>query len=286
MKTQITFIGLLMAVAFGQTACEKVIDLDVPEGEVQLVVDGWLTDHEDTVQYLILTTTAPYFEDKPTPRVSSANVTIHTYEGETLIESTGMPEDPNKPGHYPFPFPAEIGKGYQVEIDAPPFPPAISDIQQVLEVPPILDIFWEEASPDFQDSLAIYRVFISTFEFPGPGDFYRWFIFVDGEFQNAPFNIYVQNDLLVDGMNLPKFSVTSTRYRFGQRVRIVQSRINENAYDFLSLLRFQTAFIGSPFDTPPAPLVGNVRFMDSDRTALGFFSVSATSEAEVVVGVD
>jgi len=266
-------------------SCEKVIDLDVPDTDPQLVVDAWYTD-EDTVQYLKLTTTAPYFEEAPTPRVSGALVQLHTYEGSALESTVVMEEDPGLPGHYLFPAPAEIGKGYQLEIAAPGFEVAKSDVQVVLEVPPILDIFWEEASPSFTDSLAIYRVFISTFEFPGPGDFYRWFIYVDDEYQNKPFNIYVESDQLVDGAILPKFSVTSTRYRFGETVRIVQSRINQNAYDYLSLLRFQTAFIGSPFDTPPAPLVGNVKFENGEGHALGFFGASATSSAEVVVGIE
>lgn len=286
MNTRIHLIWLLIALALLQSACEKVIDLEVPEGDVQLVVDGWLTDQVDTVMYLKLSTTAPYFDDQSTPRVSGANVTLHTWQDDELIESMAMPEDAEKPGHYSFPGPAEVGKGYQLEIDAPNFGLLRSNIQEVLEVPPIYDIFWEQDTPDFEDSLSIYRVYISTFEAPGPGDFYRWFIFLDCEYQNDPSEIYVQNDVLVEGMNLPQFSVTSTRYRFGATVRIVQSRINQNAYEYLSLLRFQTAFIGSPFDTPPAPLVGNVKYVNSERTALGYFGASATSEATVIAGVE
>lgn len=274
---------LLVLVIFA--SCEKVIDLDVPDTDPQLVVDAWYTD-EDTVQYLKLSTTAPYFNDAQTPRISDAVVQLHTYQGNSLESTVVMPEDPELPGHYLFPAPAVIGKGYQLEIDAPGFDVAKSDIQLVMEVPPILDIFWEETTPSFEDSLAIYRVYISTFEVPGSGDYYRWFIYVDDVYQNDPFNIYVESDQLVDGALLPMFSVSSTRYLFGETVRIVQSRINQNAYDYLSLLRFQTAFIGSPFDTPPAPLVGNVKFESGDGHALGFFGASATSSAEVVVGVE
>ncbi len=265
-------------------SCEKVIDLDVPEGDVQLVVDGWYTD-EDTAHFVKLSTTAPYFEDAPTPRVSGATVTVHTYYGEILESSEQLAEDTENPGLYEFPAPAEIGKGYQLEIHAPGFDPVMSDIQWVMESPPILDIFWEEDDPMFQDSLAIYRVYIATFEYPGPGDFYRWFIFIDGEYQNTPQDLIVASDQLVDGAILTEYDVTTQLYHEGEVIRIVQCRINESAYDYLSLLQFQTAFIGSPFDTPPAPLIGNMKFIGKEGQALGFFGASSRSTAEIAVGI-
>jgi len=275
---------LILLVALGFAACEKVIDLDLPESEPQLVVDAWYTD-EDTTQYVKLSTTAPYFEDQQAPRVSDAIVTLRTFENEDLIESVALSEDPENPGFYLIPEPAELGKGYQLEVDAPGFDPVRSDIQEILETPPIFDIYWEASDPSFEDSLAIYKVFISTFEFPGEGDAYRWFAWVDGEYQNKPENLYIANDLLVDGAVLPQFEPTDHQYRFGSEVRITQCRINQSAYDYLALLRQQTAFIGSPFDTPPAPLIGNMKFINKEGQALGFFGASSTSTAEVTVGL-
>lgn len=264
-------------------SCEKIIDLDVPESDPQLVVDAWYTD-EDTAQYVKLSTTAPYFDEAQTPRVSGAEVLLHTYEDGALTNTETLEEDPNQSGYYIFNSPAELGKGYQLEVNAPAFDPVKSDIQQILETPPILDISWEEASPDVEDSLAIYEVYIATYEIPGPGDFYRWFVYVDEEYLDEPENINVQSDELVDGAILPEYEVTSRLFRYGQTVRIKQCRINESAYDYLSLLLFQTAFIGSPFDTPPAPLVGNMKFIGKEGHALGFFGASSTSIAEVVAG--
>lgn len=265
-------------------SCEKIIDLDVPETEPQLVVDAWYTD-EDTVQYVKLSTTAPYFDEAQTPRVSGAEVFLHTYEDGALTNTETLAEDPNQPGYYVFNSAAELGKGYQLEVDAPEFDPVKSDIQQILETPPILDIFWEEDDPGFDDSLAIYKVYISTFEVPGEGDAYRWFATVDGVYQNAPENLYIADDALVDGAILPQFEPTDHQYRFGEVVNIKQCRINQSAYDYLFLLRFQTAFVGSPFDTPPAPLVGNMKYVNKEGQALGFFGASSTSSAEIQVGL-
>lgn len=275
------FATILAATMF--FSCEKIIDLDVPESDPQLVVDAWYTD-EDTAQYVKLSTTAPYFDEAQTPRVSGAEVLLHTYEDGALTSTETLAEDPIQSGYYIFNSPAELGKGYQLEVNAPAFDPVKSDIQQIMETPPILDIFWEESSPDVEDSLAIYQVYIATYEIPGPGDFYRWFVYVDEEYLDEPENINVQSDELVDGAILPEYEVTSRLFRYGQTVRIKQCRINESAYDYLSLLLFQTAFIGSPFDTPPAPLVGNMKFIGKEGQALGFFGASSTSIAEVTTG--
>lgn len=274
---------IVLAIAFSLYSCEKVIELDVPESDPQLVVDAWYTD-EDTAQFVKLSTTAPYFTNDETPRVTGAVVTLHTYENDALMASETLNEEPAMPGFYRFNAPAEVGKGYQLEVAAPGFDVVKSDVQLVLESPEIFDIYWEEDTPDFEDPLAIYRVYLSTFEFPGSEDYYRWFIYADSVYLNGPFNLYLQSDELVEGMTLPKFSVSSDRYPAGTHVRILQSRINKNAYDYLSLLRFQTAFIGTPFDTPPAPLVGNMKFQNSDGYAIGFFGASAIQEASVVAG--
>lgn len=265
-------------------SCEKIIELDVPESDPQLVVDAWYTD-EDTVQYVKLSTTASYFDEAQTPRVTGAEVLLHTYENGALTNTETLAEDPNQPGYYVFNSPAELGKGYQLEVSAPAFDRVKSDVQQILETPPILDIYWEEDDPGFDDSLAIYKVYISTYEIPGEGDVYRWFATVDGVYQNAPENLYIANDDLVDGAILPQFEPTNHQYRFGEVIGIKQCRINQSAYEYLSLLRLQTAFIGSPFDTPPAPLVGNMKYVNKEGQALGFFGASSSSSAEIQVGV-
>jgi hypothetical protein len=265
------------------TACEEVIDLEVPNGKTQLVVDSWYTD-EDTVHYVKLSTTSPYFENAETPRVSNALVTLHTYQGETLESSVLLNQAPEKPGFYLFPAPAVIGKGYQLEVDAPGLMRVKSDIQVTRPVPPILGLEWEETTPDFEDSTKKYQVLLTTFELPGLGDHYRWFAWVNGDYQNKPLDITISNDDLVDGAFIPGLDITNKRYRFGETVRISQASINQNAYDYLSLLLSQTAFVGSPFDSPPAPLIGNMKQVDGNGVALGFFGVSATSIDEILIG--
>jgi hypothetical protein len=276
------FLIILLAAAT-LPSCEKVIDLDVEDGPTQLVVDSWYTD-EDTTHYVKLSTTAPYFENSPVPRVSNALVTLYTFDGDVLESSVVLPEDAEKPGFYVFPAPAEVGKSYQLEIDAPGLIKVKSDIQLARPVPPILQLDWAEADPDFQDTTKKYQVLLTTFETPGLGDHYRWFTWVDEVYQNAPLDLTISSDELVDGSFVAGLDVTNRRYRWGEMVRVSQASISRDAYTYLLLLQQQTAFVGSPFDSPPAQLIGNMKQVDGDRVALGFFGVSATSIDEIQIG--
>src|SRR5690606_2481793 len=117
-----------------------------------------------------------------------------------------------------------------------------------------------------------YEVKINTYETPGVGDHYRWLEFVNGEYQDEPFDIYTASDELADGNPVFGFNITNERYTEGDTVMIAQQRISKNAFNFLTTLQAQTAFVGSPFDGPPALIEGNIfNTDDTSEKILGFF---------------
>jgi hypothetical protein len=59
----------------GLSSCEKVIKVEVPEGETLLVVDAWINDKQGK-QTVRLTTTAPVFEANNTPIAVGAAVVL------------------------------------------------------------------------------------------------------------------------------------------------------------------------------------------------------------------
>ncbi|WP_119079346.1 DUF4249 domain-containing protein [Chitinophaga alhagiae] len=65
----------ILATAAAFTACEDVIDVEVPKGKVMPVVDAWLTD-EPGAQSVRITETVPYTSQAPAPVVTDAVVTI------------------------------------------------------------------------------------------------------------------------------------------------------------------------------------------------------------------
>lgn len=258
--------------------CQDVIDLQLPDGETQLVVDGWLTnlEGEKTVK---LSLSANYFSNEPNPGVSGAQVILYNEEGpvDTLRES------PEKAGTYLTDFTGVIGQTYHLLIRTPDKKEYASQPQELREVAPITDISYEYVDDNpFLDPG--YYIRISSYEPAGLGDYYRWRQLINGVYQNTPFDIVIASDEFVDGNDIINFEVGTQPLEVGDTCRIEQHIISKEAFDFLFLVRDQTAFVGSIFDSPPAPIRGNIyNIKDPEDRPLGFFGVSGVSTAEIVV---
>lgn len=276
---------LFLAVTATLTSCEDVVDLDLPEGEEFLVVEGWISN-ENRSHDVILTTTAAYFDEADPAPATGAAVFIRDDEGmETLLAETN-------PGIYTYPDSGIVGRSYQLEIRLENGKRYLSTFEEIFEPVPILDIYWqfsedepnEENGENLND---IYDVLIFTIEPAGIGDNYRWRSFLNGVEKRDPFDIFVTPDDFVDGNPIPDFNVTDELYSQFDTVEIVQERISLEAREFLQLLQQQTAFIGGPFDPPPSPLRGNiVNMTDPNDLALGFFGAAGRDRASIVVGVE
>ena len=67
-------------------------------------------------------------------------------------------------------------------------------------------------------------------------------------------------------------------------VIIEQMSISKRAFNFWTLVQQQLSNFGSPFDTPPASIEGNMyNINDPDETVLGFFGVSNVSKESIVI---
>ncbi len=274
MHIKISFLILLSLFVF--TSCQDVIDLDVPDGDIQLVVDGWLTNQEGEKQVL-LSTTANYFNNTETPRVTGALVVLHNTNG--AVDTLGEKE----PGVYITEFVGQVGETYHIYIRTTAGDEYQSNPEELRPVPAITDIFYEyKEETIFEDEG--YYVSINTNEPLGVGDHYRWKQYVNGEFLNEPFDLLYASDEFVDGNPILNFEITTDPLELGDHYRIQQLSISEEAFEFFTQLQLQTAFIGSLFDSPPAALDGNiVRLGQTEKKALGYFGVSAVSDKEIVI---
>ncbi len=284
-RSFLKFSFLFLAAGFLLGSCQDVVELDLPEGEQFLVVEGWITN-ENRPHDVILTTTAAYFDEADPAPVTGANVFIRDNEGmETLLTETG-------PGIYTYPDSGIVGRSYQLEIVLDNGKRYLSTYEELYEPVPILDIFWQlsEDEPDEDNGESpddIYDVLIFTIEPIGVGDNYRWRSILNGEEQREPFDLFVTDDEFVDGNPIPDFNVTDDLYSQFDTVTIIQERISREAREFIQLLQTQTAFVGGPFDPPPSPIKGNiVNVNDPDDLALGFFGASGRDRATIVVGIE
>ena len=275
MDLKTSIILALILFMFG--SCQDVIDLDVPDGDVQLVVDGWLTNLDGEKQVL-LSTTSNYFDNTAAPFVANALVVIFDEEGpkDTLVEKSN--------GVYVTDFVGQVGETYHLFIRTTTGEEYESNPEELRPVPAISAIYSE-----FKEETAFsdegYYVSIDTYEPLGVGDHYQWKQYVNGEYLNAPFDLLYASDEFVDGNPILGFEVTINEpLQLGDDYLIQQFSISEEAFEFFSQLQTQTAFVGSLFDSPPAALNGNMINLDSSgKKALGYFGVSAVSEKRMVV---
>lgn len=274
MNLKISFLTFLSFLLF--SSCQDVIDLEVPDGDVQLVVDGWLTDQVGEKQVL-LSTTANYFDNIETPRIENAMVVLFDENGaiDTLIES--------RPGVYTTEYVGQVGKIYHIYIRTDSGEEYESNPETLRFVSTISAIHSEfRAATTFEDEG--YYVTIDTEEPHGIGDYYRWKQYVDGELLAEPFDLLYATDEFVDGNPIIGFDITTEPLELGNHYRVEQLSISKEAYNFFTQLETQTAFVGSLFDSPPAALQGNIIAVgQTNKKALGYFGVSAVSEIEIVI---
>ena len=164
MQIKISFFVLLSLIIL--SSCQDVVDLEVPDGDIQLVVDGWLTDEVGEKQ-ILLSTTANYFNNTETPRVTGALVILKNEKGavDTLAEKEA--------GVYVTNYVGQIGETYHIYIRTTAGEEYESNPEILRFVSAISAIYSEfKEETIFEDEG--YYVMIDTEEPLGVGDHYRW----------------------------------------------------------------------------------------------------------------
>ena len=294
-------------------SCQEVIDLDLPPNEAELVIEAYLTDLDfyipeqdldcsgvltipkDTIDLFAglaslfpidsiesvadyfpfnkvkLSTTSDYFSNASAPAVSNAIVRL--FKNNELAET--LLEEPNTPGTYRFTHDPEVGASYHLEIEA--LDNFYETEPQVYNpVPPLLRVKANYRSNFLQDSCQ-YFLGIDTYEKPGIGDHYRWMFYINNKYENDPVFISTFDDSQIDGICLIDFDVYGNELNLGDTIVVFQMRTNEGYSNFINSLRNQTAFVGGPFDTPPAPIRGNLKNVTTGKEAFGYFVAGGIS---------
>ncbi len=259
----------------GLWSCEDVIDVALDEGETLLVVDGWVTDQPGP--YTIrLTTTAPYFSNQSTPRVSEASVRITDSEGfsEVLQE--------NEPGIYQTSqLRGKIGNTYTLHI-------AVEgeeyEAQTSIRRVPLIDSLgfeYEEESPFIEEE----GYYVSYFgpEPAGKGDFYRFKVYQNNQMLADPGDLIFVDDELVDGNYIHDFMLNDEAFQEGDTIRVENWSITEDAYYFYLELLPQIENFGL-FANPPANVRTNVVNKNPEGLkAVGWFGGAGVSAKEAII---
>ena len=264
---------LLLLVPLG---CTNPLDDPLPVSKPKMVVQGWITDQPESHQ-VVLSTTAPFDSNQPTPKVTGASVMIINDNGTSypLFESS-------KPGHY---FTADtvrgvVGGSYTLKIVTTEGLQYQSLVEPLLAVPTIQSY---SCFPDEnQQGIIGNTVLISFTDFADQPNFYRWRIYINGALQNKPENMALGVDDFVDGnslqVDLGFYESTSLDV-----FTIEQLSLTEKGFEYLEQLTIQTLSLGTVFSPAPAPVPGNLFNVDDpNEQVLGYFGASSLTSVTFV----
>lgn len=269
---------VLVVVALTFFGCEDVIDLNTPEGEKLLVVDGWISDLPGSTK-VKLTYTTDYFSNTTNPPISDALVILVNSNGS----NDTMPETAIGSGVYETPVNGVVGNSYYLYIKTTDGEEYQSNAEELVNVPAIDSIYFEFREETIFDEEGYY-VQINTKEPAGLGDHYRWKFYKNNVHQNKPEELLFADDEFVDGNDINGFDVHFYPLVIGDTGRVEQMSTSRDAFHFFALVQEQTAFVGSIFDFPASPIQGNIININKpNERVLGFFGASSVSVAEIVI---
>ncbi|MBO9593159.1 MAG: DUF4249 domain-containing protein [Niabella sp.] len=257
------FLGLLLLVA---TGCQKVIQVDINNVNKKYVIEGTLTDRDDSYS-VIVSQTLHISDPNLFDGVDNAIVTIaEAGKAPVLLQHKGN-------GLYRANASGKPGATYQlsVKIGGEVFTASSTMPQKVK-----LDSLYTTS-----------RVFvgrqrlIATVEFkdpPGEGNAYRFTQFVDGRKENT---IFVTNDKLINGRNVVYELLTfagdaALDLKRGDNLTVEMRCINKANYDFWYSLA--QSGLGQSQSASPGNPASNIR-----GGALGYFSANTLDKKDFFI---
>lgn len=291
MKT-LKYFSTLIISAFIFSSCEKVVQVEVPEGETLLVIDAWVNDLTGK-QTVRLTTTAPVFDGNPTPAANGAIVSLEDLNNGKIysfIENNGT-------GNYEYtPAIADTmcveGHAYKLNVSWKGNSYyATSAVNRTTTVDTVgFDKITEFGSTESKG----YLVWQFGRDIPGPTRDYYWLkAYKNGVLYNDPAFINISEDAgggeSTDGLCfIPPtafFSVIpgDNSLQLNDVFTAEVHSLNKESYEYLLQLRTQINNSGAGlFATTPENLRTNIKPIGNAPRALGWFNMAKVSRKSFV----
>ena len=243
-------------------SCEDVVDVDLQEVEPRLVVEAsllWDMDQAANIQYIKLTTTAPYFASE-IPAAIGATVKIFDEAGD----------------EYPF---EEVENGLFKNNNIKPLPGALYKLEivyneEIYEATehfmstPELQYVEQSNNGGFSGDEIELKIF-----YQDPEEVENYYLF---RFYDEQLSLQIYEDRFTDG-NLNFAYYSDEDLKPGDEVGIEIQGISKDFYQYMFILRSQSGDNNGPFQTQPTVVRGNiVNITNPDNFAFGYFRLSAT----------
>lgn len=277
-----TLSSIIVAVFL--SACEKVIDIKLDEGTPQLAVDAFI-NNKPRKQIIILTTTAGYFNNAPSPSVIGASVKITDKNGAVynFTDVLGVGKYEWTPGLGD----TLIRVGYSYILSIYYNGEHYESISYAFPVPPIDSLNYEFIKGNGPATeKANYASFFAK-DIVGMQNFYWVKSFVNGSFLNNPSDLIVSQDGAfggdgADGLPfiLPiRQSINPEKgLKSMDTIAVELHSINPETFFFFQQTSQQTQN-GGLFATPPANVISNIKNTNSLSKSIpvGFFNIALVS---------
>ncbi len=275
MKKILSNIALLFVLTISLTACEKVIDVQLDTAPEKLVIDAsiqWEKGTAGNVQIIKLSKTAP-FNSQLIPTVKDATVTVTSQSGLTFQ----FVNQPNTGNYICENFIPEIDEVYTltVVVDG-----QIYSATETLKSVPVIDRVEQNLAGGFTGEDIELKTFYTD---PAPSvDFYLFRYKAD--YAAIPF-FEVTDDRFNQGNQIFDY-FTDENLEVGQDIDI--SMISERYYNYMNiLLSISGSNGGSPFQSPPATVRGNiVNTTNPENFPLGFFNLGEKTSLTYTITED
>lgn len=289
MKTILKNISLFLLL-FIIASCQDVIELDLEDGAKRIVIDGRISN--SSPNYVEVTTTAGYFDQGSTNRVSNCAVVLYE-DGDTVA----ILSPDSIPGLYSTSFQGEIGKEYEISVEVFPGNDAF-DASVWKSSPELLKRVYSI------DSLNIRKLNRNTTpqtfeegyfalmyfqEIPGVGDIYRIRRWLNDSLFTQ--EIFTFDDEFFDGryvggsglFSIPAFDIYGPFDEDkSETLKVEVSSISVEFSSFLDILNAQIFQVGGPFDPPPQAIIGNIYNLENpSEFGLGYFTAGAVDIKEI-----
>lgn len=292
MIKSIKYFSALFIFTFILSSCEKVVQVEVPEGETLLVIDAWVNDLPGK-QTVRLTTTAPVFDGSPTPSANGAIVSLEDLNnGKTysFLENNGT-------GNYEF-TPAITDtmcvEGHTYKLNVSWKGNSYYATSVVNRTTTVDTVGFDENRNFSTNELNGYFVWLFGKDIAGPARDYYWIkSFKNGVLYNEPVVLNISEDAgggeSTDGLcfipPVAYFSVmpSAKTLQLNDIYTAEVHSLNRESYEYLLQLRTQINNSGAGlFATTPENLRTNIKRVGSAPRALGWFNMAKASRKSFV----
>ena len=270
------FFGILLllsSIIF--TSCEDVIDVKLSDENLDLIgVEAEInTQDQPTV---LLYKTLKVDQDIAYPGISAATVVLS--DNLSPANQITLAENSSQPGFYTVPsgkqYPGVAGREYTLTIQTGGITLQAKD--KLSKVEPIDSI---QVVPSLRGEKRFLGVFTYGKEPKGPGNYYKWDIYLNDKLIHEADRLAIASDEFVDGNYISKLEIFTDFYdttkpedrkiKLNDVVQVKQTSISEFAYNYYFQLINQSQ-TGGLFSVPPANIKSN--FTSSDgKPVLGLF---------------